>query len=45
MVVRVTKIEETQSNVLERLDNIEQQNEGLDEKIRGAILEQNIKKK
>ena len=40
MVVRVTKIEETQLNVLERLDKIEEQNEGLDDKIKGAILEQ-----
>lgn len=40
MVVRVTKIEETQSNVIERLDKIEEENEGLDEKIRGVILEQ-----
>ena len=40
MVVRVTKIEETQLNVIERLDKIEEQNEGLDDKIKGAILEQ-----
>lgn len=40
MVVRVTKIEETQSNILERLDNLEKSNEGLDEKIKGAIQEQ-----
>ena len=40
MVIRVTKIEETQSSVLERLDKIEEQNEGLDEKIKGAVLEQ-----
>lgn len=40
MLVRVTKLEENQSSVLERLDSLEQQNEGLDEKIRGAINEQ-----
>lgn len=40
MLVRVTKLEENQTNVLERLDNLEQQNSGLDEKIRGAIYEQ-----
>ena len=40
MVIRVTKIEETQVNVLERLDKLEEQNDGLDEKIKGAIFEQ-----
>ena len=40
MVIRVTKIEATQSSVLERLDKFEEQNESLDEKIKGAVLEQ-----
>ena len=40
MVIRVTKIEVTQSSVLERLDKFEEQNESLDEKIKGAVLEQ-----
>ena len=40
MLVRVAKIEETQSSVIDRLENLEQQNEGLDDKICGAIYEQ-----
>ena len=40
MVIRVTKIAETQSSVIDRHDKIEEQNEGLDEKIKGAVLEQ-----
>lgn len=40
MLIRVTKLEENQSSVLERLDNLEQQSEGIDDKIKGAIMEQ-----
>ena len=40
MLIRVTKLEENQSSLLERLDNFEQQSEGIDDKITGAIIEQ-----
>ena len=40
MLVKVTKIEETQTSVLDRLDSLEQQNEGLDDKIKNAVIEQ-----
>ena len=40
LLIRVTKLEENQSSVLERLDNLEQQSEGIDDKIKGAVIEQ-----
>ena len=40
ILVKVTKIEETQTSVLDRLDSLEQQNEGLDDKIKNAVIEQ-----
>ena len=40
LVISVTKIEVTQSSVLKRVDKFEEQNESLDEKIKGAVLEQ-----
>ena len=40
MTVRVTKVEETQSQVLNRLDSLEKTTEGIDEKIKEAIQEQ-----
>ena len=38
--IQVTKVEETQSHVLKRLDNLEKTTEGIDEKIKVAIQEQ-----
>ena len=40
MLIRVTKLEENQSSVLERLGNLEQQSEGTDDKIKGVVIEQ-----
>ena len=40
MTIRVTKVEETQSHVLKRLDNLEKTTEGIDEKIEVAMQEQ-----
>ena len=40
MTIRVTKVQETQSHVLKRLDNLEKTTEGIDEKIKVAIQEQ-----
>ena len=40
MTVRVTKVEETQSQVLKRLESLEKTTEGIDEKIKEAMQEQ-----
>ena len=40
MTIWVTKVEETQSHVLKRLDNLEKTTEGIDEKIKVANQEQ-----